>query len=434
LQETVVDFSAFRNSQVLILFAAQLISQLCDKLMLVGVMWAISERHSPEWAPWFVAVGALPHLLLSGIVPRWINRFGALRVVIATDIIRGGLLLGTVPILAGLERSDLQLIALFALNLSVNVLASLFNPAILVLPTRITRDQALAGKATALIETCFSLSAVLAPMLSVAAYAAFGLTGLLAVNGFSYLVAGGLEFCIRESKTSPEGEQHSQSESGAPGLMTIGRRDPLMPLLLGSFLVMNLFLGPVLAFIPLFARHIYQGGIGTVGSLETALGVGTLCGSFALALVLSKPASMTRIGGFLGAVAVSYVGFSLSSEMIAGAVSLGSLGLMLAIANVLIMSVFQSRAQSNELPTVMSWVNLISVASLPISMGITGLLLDRMGEHHLRSIAIVASLFCALTVGLFLVAAKALEASAMRKNAIERTKISRPTISLVKEI
>jgi hypothetical protein len=397
-----MNFSALRDPQALRLFLAQLISQFGDKLMLIGVMWVVSASHSAEWAAWFIAVGTLPHLLLVKSAPRWIARLGALRTVIATDVIRGVCLLVAAPFvhpLAHLSAAQI-LILLFALNVLNNSLGALFNTAIFTLPTRITRDQDLVQRTTALIESCLSLSAAIAPALSVAGYAALGLPGLLAVNGLSYLVAAGIERGIRE--LPPENaEPESSSEKSEPSFRTLLNRDPLIPFLLLGFLAMNLFLGPLLAFIPLYVRHLYHEGLSSVALLETALGTGALIGSLAFAVLPSLRPTLTRIGSLLGLMSVAYLAFSVSGSPVSGGLTLLALGFTLAVANILILSLFQSRPLISEIPLVMSLVNLISVASLPLSMGATGLLLQAMGEARLREIGVTSAVCCLAIAPLF---------------------------------
>ena len=66
------------------------------------------------------------------------------------------------------------------------------------------------------------------------------------------------------------------------------RRDSLLRVMIGGFLGMNLFFGPLLVFLPLFAKAAYGGNIGTLASLETSLGAGTALGGVFLALFAFK--------------------------------------------------------------------------------------------------------------------------------------------------
>src|SRR4051812_15887677 len=93
-----LDWKALLHPQISRLFAAQFLSQICDKLMLVGVLWLLAEKHDPKWVPWFVAIGALPHLLLAATAPRLISRLGLLKTVVWTDVVRGLFFLAAIPL------------------------------------------------------------------------------------------------------------------------------------------------------------------------------------------------------------------------------------------------------------------------------------------------------------------------------------------------
>src|ERR1039458_5141968 len=79
--------------------------------------------------------------------------------------------------------------------------------------------------------------------------------------------------------------------------------------IIGGFLGMNLFFGPLLVFLPLFARAAYGGTIGTLASLETSLGAGTALGGVFLSLVRFDSKAGAKICLGMGLMAVSYVGF-----------------------------------------------------------------------------------------------------------------------------
>src|SRR5262249_33837079 len=137
---------------------------------------------------------------------------------------------------------------------------------------------------TAVIDSCFSLGNILGPLCSALLYPWIGLRGLFLFNGLSYALAAALESGVltRLPASADGGEGPSDSASGMAALL---RGVSLIRLMLGGFLGMNLFFGPLLVFLPLFAKAAYGGTIGTLASLETALGAGTALGGVALSLI-----------------------------------------------------------------------------------------------------------------------------------------------------
>lgn len=385
-----LDLTLFSTREAWLLFCAQLISQIGDRLMALALVWVVANTQDAELAPWLLAAGALPHLLLSGIAPRILNRFGALKTVIATDLVRGiGLVTFVALNLDATQTDRLPISTLFALQVFVNTFAALFNPAILVLPTRVLADSQAQAKLTALLVSCASIASILGPILSVLCYAKFGLSGVIVINGLSYIVAGALEVPIREvAKPSTEMKPTDETAAKPVSITSLPSRNPLLAYLLASFLFLNLFLGPLLVFIPLYVRHLYHGAIETVGVLETALGVGTVLGSVMLSFVRSAANPLKGAMTFIPAVCIAFLAFSASGSLSTGVACLGIFGFALSIVNVRLISLFQRESSDDEISTVMSAVNLISEASIPVSMALVGLLLSLLGSESLRAIAL----------------------------------------------
>lgn len=83
--------AVLRNRDWVKLLGGQLISQLCDRMMSLGLVWIISTQMSVSWVPWFLAIGALPHLVLGWKAGAFASRFGTLKTVVWMDLLRGAL-------------------------------------------------------------------------------------------------------------------------------------------------------------------------------------------------------------------------------------------------------------------------------------------------------------------------------------------------------
>jgi MFS transporter, DHA3 family, macrolide efflux protein len=218
------------------LFLGQLISQACDKVMTVGLVWVITLEFSARWVPWFIALSTLPHLALAPFSGRVVSRFGALRVVILTDAARGLLFAGAAAALYLRPLSDDSLLAFLALvSLASSIAGALFNPAILTLPVQIAPKNA-REQLTAMIDSCFSFANVLGPLLAVAVYPWAGIPGLLLVNGASYLCATLLSIAIPRPASTPRTADSTRVGTRIRALL---RREPVISAMLASFLFMN---------------------------------------------------------------------------------------------------------------------------------------------------------------------------------------------------
>jgi MFS family permease len=371
------------------LFYGQLISQACDKMMTVGLVWAFVSDFSPRFIPWFLGISALPHLLLSWHAGRWTSRLGPLRTVIGSDLFRGSLFLLLAPLWIHLP-SDMRLPVLFVFSFVSNLASALFNPAIMSIPIFLPEKQLL-QQLTALIDSCFSFGNILGPLLSAVLYPKLGLSGLFLFNGLSYLLAALLESRVVLAPTEAPSEAAAPEPPG--NAMSVLRGDRLVAFMLGGFLAVNLCLGPLMVYLPLFVKNGYHGQIGSLAGLETALAAGMVAGGLLLTTLKLESGVGLKIASSMTAVAAAYLAFAFSSETWQGGACLFVLGAALSMVNIFALNLFQSRPAARDVPTVMSLVNLISVASLPFSMAAVGFLIDRM---PVRTLALSSGVLLAL--------------------------------------
>jgi DHA3 family macrolide efflux protein-like MFS transporter len=386
-----ISLEVFKDGDSAKLFSGQLVSQVCDKMMTLGLVWVVSAEKSSQLVPWLFAAGALPHLLLAWKAGNWASRLGPLKTAIATDFARGVLVT-----MAGLAwpyiSSDDQVITIFALTFFTSLASALFNPAILSLPSLLAKEGAknrLIPQLTALLDSCFSFSAILGPLIAALLYPEIGLRGLLVVNGLSYFFAAFLEATIRVAPSAT-----GDAPPPPLGVFAVLKADPLLRFMLGTFFFINLLLTPMIAFLPLFATRIFHGQISTFAALETSMGIGMLAGALLLSVVHSElPQGIRAVIGMVAA-ALMYLVFSLNRIPSVAYACLLFLGLALAIVNVSMSTVFQVRTPAQDLPVVMSLVNLITAGALPFSMLLVGVLI---GAFEVQKLALTFAVLMTAT-------------------------------------
>lgn len=394
-----LSFSALRIPNVRRVIASQLLSQICDKLMLVAVMWVIADKYSAAWMPWFVAAGGLPHLLLAGFSGRLIARIKILPAVIGSEIFRGVLLLAF-PFIVTSETPPVE--SLIVLTCLINFGSAIFNPAILSLPLFIADDDS-RPQVNAMIDGCFSIANVIGPVLSVMLFAYVGLGGLIFINGMSYLVAGLIQAGVRlnklESDTAPA--QLNLQPSEPTSLKTILKREHLLRQMLITFLGINIFGAPFVMIFPLYVKHIYKLDLAALATLESFFGAGAIAGAIGLSVFHFSHRLGPKIVRSILMVGVALVAFALSRTLVIGSAALFAMGLSLTVANVWILTLFQSAVDPKEVPSVMGLVNLVSVAATPLSLGLVGLFIH---SFPIDQIALTSSLaFLAIGCALLLI-------------------------------
>lgn len=370
------------SSNTSLLFTGQLISQVCDKMMSIGVIWIITDRFGSKWIPIYVLAATLPHLLLSPVAGRCVGKWGALRTVIAMDFLRS-LIHFACAFVVYIFAAESNLMPILVGTAFLSGMGSaLFNPAILTLPIQIeTRERS--QRLTALIDSCFSMGNVLGPVFSVLIYASGGLLALLLLNAVSYLLAGVLGLRIQ----LPSGIQECTPPASDPlreSSVAFLRRYPTVTGMLFCFALLNLFFAPIQLFIPWFAKNIYSDGISGLAKLELAIGVGTIAGGLFLAWKKLPGHFFMQTLGILAFICIFYLSFVSSSSILVGGISLLIMGVFVGMANVHLISFFQTHPKAADVPHIMNGVNLISVATIPVSMALVGVFIR---EETMRDFA-----------------------------------------------
>ncbi len=374
---SILDLSVFKERNSLLLFFSQSISSICDKMMSIGLIWYLTKHLSVEIVPWFLAISFLPHLIFSFFSTPLIHRFGALKVVIYSEFMRGLLLLIFYFALGSynLENNSF-VILLFSIMFLVGIGTSLFNPAILSLPPLVTRNENIM-KLNAMIDSSLSLSTILGAVFAVFLLQYFELKTVILINGLSFIWAGFLQLGI---KLNLKASSIAEVQEILSPLKVIGNFPAIARMLILFFLI-NLFLNPIFVLIPWYVDKVYKGNSGTLALIEGALGVGAFLTGIMVSLYQFEVKKKNRVKmisliSFL--FGVLFILFSRSTKTWQGASVIFLMGVLSTFLNIQILTYFQTAVNEIYVPSIMTSVNLISVASLPISFLFTGLIFPHL--------------------------------------------------------
>jgi hypothetical protein len=208
----------------------------------------------------------------------------------------------------------------------------------------------------------------------------FALKDVVLINAISFLWAGVLQLGVR-----PLVEKSTETISDKPyGLILVIKKFPSIARMLFLFFLMNLFLNPIFVFIPWYVDKVYLGDSSVLALIEGAMGVGAfLTGVFVSLLQLnvkdSARAKMITMISFL--FGVFFVLFSYSRFTWQGASIIFLVGALSTFLNIQVLTYFQTAVDQAYVPSIMTAVNLISTASLPLSFIVTGVVLPNIDGH-----------------------------------------------------
>lgn len=361
-----------RNASLV--FASQLISTICDKMMSIGLVWFLTTKFSINIVPWFLAISFLPHVFMSFFTAKLISRVGVLNTVIGTEFFRAIVLFAFGAFLFSIPESSTSFLpALFIAVFFVGIGSSLFNPAILSLPPLLVPEDQIPGL-NALLDTSFSLSNILGAAFSIFLLNIFEIKGLIFINATSFVIAGILQSLVSKKEVI---KVESHVPENTVGTLEVLKKHTLIKRMLISFLFLNVIFTPILVMIPWYVENVYKGNGSDLSIIEGAMGLGAFLTGLVLTLTATNIQEKKRIG--IVTVICFLFGlffqiFSLTQSTAEGAAVMFMIGILLTFLNVQVLTFFQTSLDEKEVPAIMIAVNLISAASMPLSMTISGLL------------------------------------------------------------
>lgn len=362
-----------KNQSEWFMIGSQLLAQLSDKMTSLGLIWFITTQFGESWLTWYLVIGGLPHLLFASSSANWIQKFGALRTVVSTDIFRA-VLFGMSAWLLGAEIDHKTLYVIIAIVFTANIFSAFFNPAILTLPLELESEDKV-QLLTARLTTITSLTTVIGPILGLFCFNEFGIKGLFLISFISYGVSGFFAYQLTryEESVFKLNSLRIAKDTSIPIWESL-RKNKLIFVMLFVFLFMNLFLSPLQVLMPSMAKNVFNNSFNSLAYMEVVFGVGIVLGGIMLSIYTISKRELFWVWGLLLFFSLSYVAFLFQKILIMNLLFLFLMGLNLGLVNVLIIHLFQERPRKEDVPNIMSVTNLISTASVPFSLTMLALL------------------------------------------------------------
>jgi predicted MFS family arabinose efflux permease len=260
--------------------------------------------------------------------------------------------------------------------------------------------------AIALNSIQFNLARVIGPMLGGLALAYWGATWCFSMNGLSFIAVIISLLIIRPHFTPNRGKE-SVLESMQQGFSFI-RKQPAMESLIFLAFSMTLLAFPLIVFLPVFARDVFQGGPKLYTLFLVCSGAGSVCGALIVA-GLGKFHHQGRAAMLmLVALGVLVTSFALSTWLVLSCIIIFLAGGVLLAVFATISSLVQMITTDQMRGRVMSVYNvafrggmpvgslvvgaLVKQFTAPVVLAINGILLVVMGIYFLLAHRKIATL------------------------------------------
>ncbi len=411
--------SAFAVRDFRLLWIGEAVSSLGDQFALIALPWlALVMTGSALALGTVLALMAVPRAVLMVVGGAYVDRLSPRRVMLASNAVRL-LAVGALGmiVLAG----TVEMWMLYAFALVFGVADAFFYPAqTAIVPELVSGEQL--QQANGIVQGTAQLTLLVGPAAAGVAIAAFsgaaaspGLEGIgwaLLVDAATFVasLATLLLIAARKAHEVSEGSVVRQIAAGVAFVWNV----PSIRVMMGLSMAANLLIvGPFDVGLPVLAYSRLPEGAAAFGLILSAFGGGSLLGMAAATLLPALPKA--RFGSImLGLFSISGIAMAMmafvNSTLIALAIA-GVAGTILGYTNITYITWIQRRVPRNLMGRVMSVLMFSSMALVPISMAVSGALV----QVSLNGVLVVGGL------GMTVLALIGLLSASVRRMGLEPT-------------
>ena len=365
----------WRNRSFVFYLIGQTISSLGDGFYLIAFMWLALQLSGGKG---LVLGGIFSIYTLNGVIFGFIagpiaDKFNKKRILIVVDILRGSI----VMLLFLMVRFGIATIMhLYIITFAFSMCSPFFHRTeFTIIPQLVSKELLL--KTNGIINGARRLMQIISPGLGGIMISLIGVENGFLIDALTFFFSS---FCILFIVIS-----HSDQKSARIRVKSLINdiKSGYKILLASSFLLtlavyaacINFFGGPIIPLLPLLSlKHGMQAS--GYGLLMSFLSIGLIAASFFVGFLekFLRRVPMILIGLIVSAVAVLIMGIGHVPTIILIAVFF--LGAGMTLSNLPITTLFQEKVPAAKIGVVSSFVFTIAQIAMPISMALSGFLVD----------------------------------------------------------
>lgn len=330
-------FKVFTNRDLFLLWLGQVTSQVGTRMYQIALLWWLTVQitgESTNPAGVFMALGALPTVLLVKPIGLLVERSRAKVLLIACDVIAAAVVaLITWLLYAG----QMTVGAAYVAGFLVALLHAVFNPTLSKSVAEIAPPD-LIGATVALQSSTQSMANFGGAALGAMMIGQVGVPGVALLNALSYVISAVCMLVIRFQYARPPAA--AVASDGVTGWAVLDRVPAVKGYLIG-FGLANFFSTPTLILLPAYTHRVLKASADVLGQLEAALWIGLVLGALASGWTarLKDPRQVAFL--CIAALGISLGTPGLIVNQYVYMVMLVIAGLALGINNVRFVSMFQ---------------------------------------------------------------------------------------------
>ncbi len=366
-------FKAFTYRDFRLLWAGSFTSSVGTWMQSVAQSWLVlTISGNPQYLAWADALQQAPFLVFSLVGGVLADRMDRRRILLLSQVVQ----LSSAFLLAGLVYTNrIEVWVILVLSFVVGVAMSFGGPAYQALvPTLVDKEDL--PNAVALNTIQFNLARVIGPVLAGAAFATLGAAACFGLNGLSFFAV--IVALLVLHRGAPTGVATGSVLDNLKAGLTAAYRDRALRGLIALSFVGSLCAFPLLTFLPVFAKNVFQGDVKVLATFLAVFGLGAVAGALGAAAVghvRRRGAVAVAMQMTLGAL---MVGFALSRVKWVSYVLLFLAGLALMIVFAMFMTLVQTNVDDAMRGRVVSVYSLAFRGAMPLGSVVAGLFVGLM--------------------------------------------------------
>jgi MFS family permease len=380
------------NRDFSLLLGGQAISQIGDKFHMIALsLWVLTSTGSTAKMGAVLAVSLIPSLILSLFSGAVIDRYNRKIIIVVTDLLRGTII-ALFAVFFYFDYMNFYLVLVMQGLLSAN--AAFFDPAIpSIIPQIVNEDEL--TMANSLHQFVNGFSTIAGAFLGGIAVAAFGYFAVFAFNGISFMFSAGFETFINIPKQKVSETEKSKSKHIFDDMrdgFSYVFKDKNLVILLFIVMVIHFFVGSIEVFMPVIASIEHGNEASNLGFLQAAFAAGTVIMATILSIkTISGKEKLVLFSAifFMEILFVISSFFNWNSELTIYAflIMLLFFGCAVISAYISFRTMMQKKIDNQFAGRVFAVSGAIANASIPGSMIIYGILLEKFDYHSLLLIS-----------------------------------------------
>lgn len=376
------------NRNFFLLWQGQFVSQMGSQAYAIAMMlWVKHETGSASLMGLLMMVSMIPFVILGPFAGTFADHFSRRKIIIFSDLLSGIPVLTLAFLMFSLPHaSELLIVCLFLVNVTVGIIRSFFNPAISAsIPDIVPREKVSA--ANSLNQSSIQISQFIGQGIGGYLFVLLGAPLLFLIDGLTYLFSAFSESFIRIPQKIPEKkggwlDKFKQFKADtSEGFRYIWGHTGIKALFFAAAFI-NFFGIPILVLLPFFVEDHLKVTSDWYGYILAAFGLGALIGyGIAGGVKISSHLRSKAVISALVLMSFCLPLLSIVHRPLIALVLMMIIGAFGGFFNINIYTLLQIAIPSEIRGRVFGLLITLTAGLTPISMGLCGVIADLMNQN-----------------------------------------------------